>query len=191
MVATNLTDDRPLTIEDLDLIPDDGNRYEIMQGELIVSPVPNDTHQLVLGRLHTELLAAANSSRFGWVRLGPRDVRLSENDVVEPDLYAFRNVQRGQSTERVFYGAPAFVIEIISLSSATNDRVRKASLYMNTEVEEYWVVDPFAKRILVHLLNRKGANPEIFIDRPVRSHILPSFEVDLAELFAPELDSYE
>ncbi|CAN5620444.1 Uma2 family endonuclease [soil metagenome] len=191
MVATRVTDDRPLTIEDLDLIPDDGNRYEIMQGELIVSPAPNDTHQLVLGRLYIALLSAANLSNFGLVRLGPRDVRLSESDVVEPDLFAFRNVQRGQSTERVFYGAPAFVVEIMSPSSAVNDRVRKASLYMNTKVEEYWVVDPFAKRILVHLLNRQGANPEIFIDRPVRSHIIPTFEVDLTELFAPEPESGE
>lgn len=186
MVAKLLEYDRPLTLEDLDEIPEDGNRYEILQGELIVSPSPADRHQLILGRLHIWLAAAATSSRFGHVRLGPRDIRLSVNDIVEPDLFAYRSSQRGQSTERVFEGPPAFVVEIMSPSSRKYDQVRKASLYMRSGVDEYWVVDPSANRVMVHLATRAGTNPEIVFEGSLASAVIPGFTVDLAELFAPE-----
>lgn len=186
MVATRVTDDRPLTIEDLDLIPDDGNRYEIMQGELIVSPAPNDTHQLVLGRLHVALAMANTAASFGSVRLGPRDIKLSENNIVEPDLLVYRTSQRVLSNERFFDGAPAFVVEIVSPFSGSRDRVRKAALYMTSGVEEYWVVEPDSKRILVHLASRKGTNPEIVTVGTLDSRVVPGFVVDLDDLFAPE-----
>jgi Uma2 family endonuclease len=176
-------EDRPLTIEDLEAMPDDGQRYELLQGELIVSPSPGGRHQETLGLLHVGLFAAVQEERSGKVLLAPFDVQLSPNDVVQPDLFFFRHSQEDQYSMRRFSGAPAFVIEIVSLSSGTYDRVRKATLYVNSGVEEYWVVEPEGKRILIHDPMSGQPSPRIVTSGSVTSRVVPSFRVDLNKLF--------
>jgi Uma2 family endonuclease len=150
MVALPFPIDRPWTIEDLDSMPDDGNRYELLQGELIVSPSPGRAHQRLLGWLYVELVAAAKRARAGEAVLAPMGVYLSINDLVEPDLFYIRGEQADMFKDNFFEGAPAFVIEIVSPSSGTHDRIRKAALYRNAGVMEYWIVEPTKRQILAH-----------------------------------------
>ncbi len=177
-------EDRPLTIDDLYEMPDDGNRYELLQGELIVSPSPGGTHQEVLGELFFLLRSAVRQGNLGKAIIAPFDVQISPNDVVEPDLFYFRHDQANQYTERRFLGAPAFVVEVVSPSSGSIDRVRKASLYVNSGVEEYWIVEPAGNRIIVHDRASGEPSPRIFTAGSLTSRVIPSFTVDLTQLFA-------
>jgi Uma2 family endonuclease len=187
MVASPIeveVEDRPLTIDDLDAMPDDGNRYELLQGELVVSPAPGGIHQEILGILHVQLFNAVQSGKNGKVLLGPFDVQLSPNDVVEPDLFFFRLEQASQYSQRRFLGAPAFVIEIVSPSSGNIDRIRKASLYVNSGVEEYWIVEPARRLILVHDQSSGESSAHVVTAGALTSRVVPTFTVDLGALFA-------
>jgi Uma2 family endonuclease len=183
MVASTVPTDRPLTIDDLDAMPDDGQRYELLQGELIVSPAPGGVHQEILGELFGLLRDVVRREKSGKVIFAPFDVQLSPNDVVQPDLFYFRNSQSDNYTNRRFSGAPAFIIEVVSPSSGTYDHVRKAALYVNSGVEEYWVVDPASRRMLVHDHSSGEPSPRIITTGTLSSRVIPSFSVDLAELF--------
>jgi Uma2 family endonuclease len=184
MVASTVTTDRPLTIDDLEAMPDDGQRYELLQGELIVSPSPGGIHQEILGELFGLLREVVRREKLGRAIFAPFDVQFSPNDVVQPDLIYIRQSQLGQYTNRRFAGAPAFIVEIVSPSSGGYDRVRKAALYLNSGVEEYWVVDPGNRRILVHDPASGEPSPRIVTTGSLTSRVIPSFTVDLAELFA-------
>lgn len=185
MVAAPLEYDRPLTYEDLEGFPNDGHRYELLQGELIVSPSPDGMHQVVLNRLNVALVAAVNAADYGSVIVAPFDIRFSKSNVVQPDLFAFSEAQDEQFKISHFEGAPEFVVEVLSPSSVRYDRIRKADLYMEHGVKEYWIVEPLAKRILVHLAGSTEPQPRIIASGTLASTVIPGFTIDLAKLFAP------
>jgi Uma2 family endonuclease len=184
MVALPFPVDRPWKIEDLAEMPDDGQRYELLQGELFVSPAPGGNHQLVLGELHGHFFILLKKHPVGRAVVAPCDVRLSPNDLVQPDLIFFRNEQIEQFSNKSFSGAPAFVIEVISPSTGSYDRGRKAALYMQWGVEEYWIVDPDKKRILVHTAAEYTSMPRIVTSGIIVSSVVPEYTIDLVELFA-------
>jgi len=186
VVAELLDSIRPLVYDDLANTPDDGRRYEILQGELIISGPPDDTHQLILGRVFARLDAAVAKSEFGSVRLGPRDVRITKHNIVVPDLIAYRTTQRAQATERIFEGAPTFICEITSEDSRRYDLVRKASLYVNSGVDEYWIVDREKQRVLIYQASRGVTDRQIVTEGSIISNNIPGFSIDFADLFAPE-----
>jgi Uma2 family endonuclease len=189
MVAQIVESERPWTYADLADLPDDGNRYEILQGELIVSPSPSGRHQIVLGRLHAALYEAVRTSKFGTVFTAPFDVKFSDRNVVEPDLFVISVEQYSQYSDRNFDGAPAFVVEVVSPSSVQTDRQRKAALYMEHGVNEYWIVEPDQKRILVHIPGEQG--PRMVLDGALESVVVPAFSVQLSDMFAPPLTSFD
>jgi len=191
MVAAPLESDRPLTYEDLEGFPNDGHRYELLQGELIVSPSPDGMHQVVLNRLNIALAAAVKRAKYGTSIIAPFDIRFSKSNVVEPDLFAFSVSQYKQYKGSYFEGAPEFVIEVLSPGSVRYDRVRKADLYMEGGVKEYWIVEPAAKRILVHVAGSTEPMPRIVASGLLTSTVIPEFTVDLRELFIPELNSFD
>jgi Uma2 family endonuclease len=188
MVALPFSTNRPWTIADLDSMPDDGQRYELLQGELIVSPAPGKIHQRIIGRLHVWLDEAAARADSGEVVIAPADVRLSPFNLVQPDLLYLRESQSDLYGDKFIGGAPAFVIEIVSPSSGVYDRVRKASLYMESGVEEYWVVEPTKRHILVHLAGHEMPNPMIVASGAIASLVLPEFSFDVDDLFASVAD---
>ena len=185
MVAYSLPDDRLLTAEDLNALPDDGHRYELLQGELIVSPAPGTVHQRVIRRLSRLLDDAVIGSEFGEMFQAPFEVRLSAQNIVQPDLLVVAQADIDRLTERRFEGTPALAIEVISPSSERIDRGRKASLYMESGVREYWIVDPAQRRIVIHRPNGETSNVEIVSAGVAASRIIPGFTVELDALFAP------
>ena len=115
---------RLLTYDDLCQTPDDGNRYEIIGGELIVSPSPNLSHQDVLGYLHGTLWSYLQSHPIGKVVLAPFDVRLSPHDIVEPDMLFIRQDRLDLlESGRYAMGSPDLVVEVISPSSHKTEPV--------------------------------------------------------------------
>lgn len=131
-------------------LPSDGNRYEIIAGELCVTPAPRPLHQEIVSELATLLRGHASAHDLGWVMVGPIDVLLAEGDYLEPDLVFVRRERKGILTDRGVEGPPDLVVEVASPSTGDRDRGVKRERYLHYGVPEYWVVDPSAGRIDVH-----------------------------------------
>lgn len=131
----------PRTADDLDDIPPDGKRYEIIDGELYVSAAPSIQHQLMLSALSATLRPYAASLGLA-ILTAPLDVRASSLTQIEPDLLALpRALAVGLLTRWVPMSALVLAIEVLSPSTAQVDRGRKRELYMAERVDEYWIVD--------------------------------------------------
>lgn len=131
-----------LTYEDLCLLPNDGKRYEIIDGELFVTPAPLTRHQLILANLLYYLTHFVKERGFGRVFPAPLDVFFSQFDVVEPDIVYVSKERASVITEKNAQGAPDLVVEILSESTAKIDRTTKLKLYARYGVMEYWIIDP-------------------------------------------------
>lgn len=128
----------------------DGKRWEIIDGEAFdMSAAPLVRHQIVSRNLETRL-DAFFSGRKCQVLDAPVDLKLSENDVVQPDLLVVCDPNQIKSTH--IEGPPAVVIEITSPSSQTHDRVHKMMLYARSGIPEYWIVTPYPSLIEVFVL---------------------------------------
>jgi Uma2 family endonuclease len=134
-----------LTYEDYRLIPDDGRRYELLEGQLHVTPAPSLEHQHVSKRLFTILLRYFEEGGRGAVFYAPLDVILAKDDVVQPDLVVVRDP--AQLSSRGIEGAPFLLVEVISPGRAHYDRTVKAQRYAAHGVPHYWIVDPEARRL--------------------------------------------
>ncbi len=137
--------DALLTRADLDALPDDGRRHELLDGAIVVTPSPGFGHQDVLGALFVQLRQVIGGSDL-VVFTGPFDVVLAEHTVVVPDILAAR---REQFTAKDLPGAPLLVVEVRSRSTATVDAVIKRDLYEKAGVASYWLVDPAGPSITV------------------------------------------
>jgi len=134
-----------LTYEDYRQIPDDGRRYELLEGQLHITPTPGLEHQRVSKRLFTILLRYFEDGGRGTIFFAPLDVILAEDDVVQPDLVVVRDP--AQLSSRGVEGAPFLLVEVISPGRAHYDRTVKAQRYAARGVPHYWIVDPQARRL--------------------------------------------
>jgi Uma2 family endonuclease len=128
---------RPLTRADLDGAPDDGHRYELMDGALLVTPAPRFRHQKAVSSLHTLLVAAAPEGTE--VLTSPFDVVLAEDTVIQPDLLA---APRSAFTETDLPGPPLLAIEVLSPSTRSIDLLLKRDRLRRAGCPHYWVLDP-------------------------------------------------
>lgn len=128
---------RALTRDDLDSMPDDGHRYELIDGVLVVSPAPVFRHQIAVGNMHLLLRAACPSEMI--VLMAPFDVALSDDTVMQPDLLVGR---RGDFTRRDLPVAPVLAVEVLSPSTRAFDLLVKKDRLQRAGCENYWVVDP-------------------------------------------------
>ena len=135
-----------LTYEDYRKTPDD-ERWELLNGELIMPPSPTIAHQRVSRRLERRLDTFVEERGLGEVFYAPCDVVLSDVNVVQPDLLFVSTEQAHIITRENIRGAPDLVVEILSPSTASRDWRDKLDLYAEHGVKEYWVVDPDAQRV--------------------------------------------
>jgi len=172
------------TVEMLETLPDnDGKRYEIIDGELIVSPSPGLPHQRIIWKL-VILIEEYVKQHPSWLGVvAPADVVFDRRNLVEPDLFIAR---RDVNNARTFVdpGSLALAIEVISPSSARHDRNAKRKLYQKFNVPEYWIVDPEGR--LIERWRPEDSRPEILTDviewQPSAEN--PPLRIDLAEFFA-------
>jgi len=137
------------TYDDYLLLPDDGKRYQIIEGEIYMVPAPAPYHQDILGKLFVLLLTFVEERGLGRVYLAPCDVILSEVDIVQPDIFFISKEREHIITEKNIRGAPDLAIEILSQSTAKFDKMVKMKLYERSEVKEYWLVYPDREEIEV------------------------------------------
>jgi Uma2 family endonuclease len=149
-----------LTYEDYAALPDDGRRYEIHDGVLSVTPSPTFRHQQILARLLGLLRAHVLANDLGEVVPAPITVVLSDTSVVEPDIvYIARERMSIVSARGTVDGAPTLAIEILSPSTARNDRQTKKQLFERYGVPYYWIVDPDTRVIEVYRNDAGGYGP--------------------------------
>ena len=135
---------RKLDYEDYAGIPPDRNRHEIIDGDLVVTPAPSPIHQRVSRRLQRMLEDYFHARGLGEVFNAPIDLILTFHDVVQPDLVV---ATPPQVSARGIEGAPLLVIEILSRSTAKQDRTVKSRRYASLGVVHYWIVEPEAHRL--------------------------------------------
>jgi Uma2 family endonuclease len=172
-------------------LPDDRNRYELLDGELVVTPAPAARHQDAVAAVFRRLDPYVRASRAGHIGVAPADLALEGGQMAQPDVYVvpFREGRPPRTWEE--YGIPLLIVEILSPSTAHKDRLVKRRRYQRTGVAEYWVIDLDAR--VIERWRPRDERPEI-LDKELSwqpDPAYPALVVDLAELFAdvPDLQS--
>ena len=174
------------TYEDYRTAPPD-KRYELLDGDLLLTPAPNLKHQRLQFRLGSRLGRFIEEKVLGEFFFAPCDVVLSDTDVVQPDLlFVSRDRRRLLSGGDNVRGAPDLVVEILSPATADRDLGYKRALYAKHGVKEYWLVDPAAETVSI-LIPRDGelaAAHTFGRNETLRSPLLAGFELALDEVFS-------
>ena len=134
------------TYDDLVSLPDDGRRYEIIEGDLYEMPAPGWEHVIVVMNL-IRLLDAIVEALGGRLATAPGDVFFEGADPVQPDIIVTLPGWTGKVRRRGLQGAPDLLIEVLSPSSRGHDTLTKRALYARAGVREYWIVDPMQRTV--------------------------------------------
>ena len=173
-----------LTVEDYRATPE-GSRYQLVEGDLIMSPSPNLFHQIITGKIHQLLANFFDQHPLGRAFISPCDVYLSEHDVVQPDVLFVATANLGILAEDGVHGAPDLVIEVLSPATAQLDKKSKRRIYARAGVKEVWLVDPLLLQIQRYDFARDQAKPVQLIeeDESFTTPLLPDFTLSAAEIF--------
>jgi Uma2 family endonuclease len=177
------------TSADLDALPDDGKRYEIIDGELFVSKQPHFYHQQICTRIATLLVNWSNQSKLGQAVIAPGVIFAEDNDVV-PDVVWIRNERLTEALgdDGKFHSAPDLTIEVLSPgpTNERRDRDAKLKLYSRRGVMEYWIVN--WQTYSIEIYRRHNAHLDLFAtptkDDLLESPVLPGFSAQVGSLFA-------
>ena len=140
---------RPATIADLDNMPDDGRRYELIDGEIIGTAAPTWPHQRAARAIFLLLDTWVEQRRLGAVQFAPFDIVLADQTVVEPDVFvllsaSLRNIRDGR-----YFGVPDLAVEVISPTNRDIDTVIKMFWYARSGIREYWLADSATRTIQI------------------------------------------
>ena len=177
--------DRYYTRDEVLAFPDDGNRYELVYGELLVSPSPVVSHQLVVGRLFASLHSYVERYAVGRAFMSPADLSWGREDViVQPDVFVVSPANARASQWEAMRRFHLFV-EVLSPSTARYDRFTKRRLYQEMQVPLYWLIDLARRQAEVWTpgASTPGYEERRLVWEPAGAS--EAFAMDLAELFAP------
>jgi Uma2 family endonuclease len=155
-------------------LPDDGLRYEIIDGELFVSAAPSIAHQTILGNLHLVMRATCPADLK--VLFAPTAVGLAEDTEVQPDLLV---APRSQFTDKDLPGPPLLAVEILSPSTRRTDRARKFERYQRAGVASYWIIDPHGPTFQAWELSDAGYELIADLDPDTTWTATAPFEVEI------------
>jgi Uma2 family endonuclease len=174
------------TYDDYVVLPDDGQRYEIVNGVLVMAPSPNGAHQDAVLRLAHFLLIHVEFAHLGKVRMAPFDVVLSTKQVFQPDVLVVLNNHLHRLQEKMLVGAPDLAIEVASPGTSVMDRVTKSSIYAQPGVSEYWIVNVEWRTVEVFVLEHgEFRSSGIFRGKQfLPSRIVPDLPVAVERFFA-------
>lgn len=172
------------TYDDLLALPDDGNRYELIHGEIVMSPAPKTKHQRIQMLLSRKLGDYVETHRLGELFGAPLDVKFSPYNVVQPDLVFVSRARADIVSEDFIDGAPDLIIEILSPSNRMRDLVTKAALYADQGVAEYWIIDPDSETVVVNVLRHGLYTALQPAGDAIRSGVFPNLRMTVSEVFA-------
>ncbi|HYG74701.1 MAG TPA: Uma2 family endonuclease [Planctomycetota bacterium] len=178
--------DIKFTYREYRALPETGPRYQLIEGELVLSPSPNFKHQSILMYLGGELYRFAKDRKLGTVCAAPLDVILSDEDVCQPDIFFIAAARKHIISSEGVRGAPDLCIEILSPSNRDLDLETKRVIYARYGVTEYWIVDPDADTILVYHLQDNPREPFKTLrgGDALSSLLLPDFTLAVSAVFA-------
>jgi Uma2 family endonuclease len=173
------------TYNDYAALPDDGQRYEIVNGVLLMAPAPGTDHQSISMRFSYHLFVHVELAGLGRVFAAPTDVELGPKNVLQPDLLVVLNAHLNRVAAKRIIGAPDLVIELSSPSTAVVDRLTKYDIYAQAGVAEYWIAKPDTHTVEVLILEAgKYRSLGIFSgQQTLPSHIVPDFPVHVEQFF--------
>ena len=176
-----------LTYEDYCQIPDDGNRYEVIDGVLHMSPSPAYRHQRLVVKLSRKLDGFVEEHGLGKIVVAPFDILFSDSNIVQPDILFISQDRASIITEKNAQGVPDLLVEILSSSNRRYDEVVKKQLYENYGVREYWIVDPEEDTVRQYELDGRVLKLSLELSRQqgeeLTSSLLPGFRCELSWLF--------
>ena len=186
--AKYLVQTKKYTYQDYLDLPEDGKRYEVINGELIMVAAPSTFHQSVLINLVNDLKNFLNREKVGKVFCAPIDVKLSDRNVVQPDIIFVSQNNSNIITENNVEGTPDLIIEILSPGTAYHDLIEKKEIYERFDVKEYWIVDPKKQRIEIYqnINQRFELNQRIELEGTVESLVIKGFKISLESIFSME-----
>ncbi len=176
---------RVYTYQDYLALPDDGRRYEIIKGEIYMSPAPNLEHQRVSGNLFGTIWTYLQTHPVGEVYSAPADVILSDIDVLQPDLIFISKENFDCLTRAHVQGAPDLVVEVLSPGTEKRDRTLKLQKYSEFGAQEYWMANE--EKATVEIWRRQGGKLAFhaLLDRTqiLTTPLLPGLEISLEKIF--------
>lgn len=161
MVMPDLS--RRWTREEVLALPDDGNRYELFDGELLVTPAPSGLHQVILVRLFEAVAPFVTAHGLGITLFSPADLDLGGDQLSQPDMFVVPSLPPGLAWPD--FPNPILVVEVVSPSSAHHDRTIKRRRFQRAGIPEYWIVDPESRT--VEVWRPEDSRPEILDERLV------------------------
>lgn len=165
-------------------LPSDGNRYETVHGELLVTPAPRPWHQVIVERLNVALHLYLERERVGYLFASPADISWDDDVLVQPDLFVVP-LSEARTLDWSKMRSLLIAIEVLSPSTARYDRFTKRRLYQEVGIPVYWIVDPEQRRVEEWTPNFKS--PRMRDDRAVWHPPGSSepFSIDLSDLVRP------
>jgi Uma2 family endonuclease len=133
-------------------LPDDGQRYEIVNGVLVMAPAPSPEHQSIAVRIAYYVFPLVDLAGIGRLFTAPIDVELGPKNVFQPDIVVVLNAHLDRVADKKIIGAPDLVVEVASPSTAVFDRVVKYEKYASAGIAEYWIVKPTTRTVEVLVL---------------------------------------
>ena len=160
-------------------LPDDGRRYEILDGVLLLmTSAPTPQHQRVGFRIAKLLSHFIDDTNLGEVFIAPLDVELASKTVVQPDVFVLLKNNTARITAKRIQGVPNLVVEVSSPGTVGHDRAGKQQAYQKAGVQEYWFVDPLAHTIeVLALQDSMYTSLGVFSEgRALTSVVIPALE---------------
>ncbi len=172
------------TAADYRSMPEDGKRYQLIEGEIIMAPAPNTYHQVVQRNVLVLLDNYLRRRPMGTVLGAPCDVYLDDQNVYQPDLLFGAREHAEYIRDDGIHGAPDLIIEILSASTAALDR-RKRGHFATAGTVEFWQVDPALRQIQRFVFAENASKPVALIDEPetFSSPLFPELVIDTKEIF--------
>jgi Uma2 family endonuclease len=176
-----------LTYADYAALPDDGKRYELIDGELVVNPAPVPRHQFIVRNVLRALDNYFHSHGGGKAVASPIDVVFADETVVQPDVIAIKTDRLSIIGPKNIQGAPHLVVEVLSDGTRRHDEIDKRKIYERFGVDEYWIVD--AELELVKIYRSSGDSfsriSEVSTEAggSITTPLLPDFDLPIADVF--------
>jgi Uma2 family endonuclease len=172
------------TYEDYCRLPE-GSLYQLIGGELVMTPSPTPYHQMVSMKLKLKMAGFVLEKGLGIVLDAPVDVYLEETETYQPDILYISNERLSIIEEKRINGAPDLVVEILSPGTGYYDLRVKYKVYEKSGVREYWIVDPHSKSVLIFCLKggKYALNQEVEQQGAVQSRIIAGFAVQVESIF--------
>jgi Uma2 family endonuclease len=175
----------PFTVADYRAMPAGPPYYQLIAGELIMAPSPSSFHQDIVGNIYFLLREHVRKHHLGKVCIAPLDVYLSDDTVVQPDVFFLSHEKMALMQGDGVHGAPDLVVEVVSPGNAQLDLRRKRPLYARFGVKEFWLIDPVLEQIHRYDFAVDLLKPVRMVDREetFETPLLPGLVIAATEVF--------